>query len=64
MSSETVVHDIWDALSRLACGVLLAVSNRQDDLQNYPESVVTELQAPETLSARSTDILGTSAFRR
>ncbi len=59
MSSETVVYDIRDAMSGLACGVLLAESNRQNDLQKYPYSVLTELKIPETLSASSTDILRT-----
>lgn len=64
LSSETVVYDIWDALSGLACGAVLAESNRQDDLQKYSHSVVTELQRPETLLASSADILGTRAYRR
>lgn len=64
MSSETVAYDIWDARGELACGIVLAEINRQDDLQKHPCSVATELQIPETLSACPDDILGTHVFRR
>lgn len=60
MSSEMVLYDIRYALSSLACGVVLAESNGQDDLQKYSHSAVSELKTPETLTVTSYDILGTS----